>query len=155
KLMMTGSNVYTCDFRKESSVGGSDYPTMGILGMDVLEHYCIQLDFESRKVRFVKSQSVSAEKSGTPFRLDLPDSDRRAFISCGSLLGTEKKKVLVDTGFQADGAADEGRFDELVREHHLKLVSGCALFPKCDWNSGAYTNLIILKGEPLLGLRFL
>jgi hypothetical protein len=46
-LMMTGPAIDTCD-RKLLSYFKGRY-IMGILGMDVLEHYCIQLDFAAGK----------------------------------------------------------------------------------------------------------
>ena len=154
-LMMTGSNILTCDFQKESSVSGSDFPTMGILGMDVLEHYCVQLDFKAREVRFLDPGDLSVIGLGKPMQLDIPVDDSRAYIKFPSLLGGESNKLLVDTGFQMDGASNHERYDLIVQEQKLKIVSGCALFPHCDWNGVAYTNLIILKGEGLIGLRFL
>lgn len=154
-LMITGSNVLTYDFQKMSPASGSEYPTMGILGMDVLEHYCVQLDFEARKVRFLNPHGLKTIKLGKPMPLDLPSDDSRVFIQSPSLLGTASRKLLVDTGFQADGASDHERYDQIVEELKLRSVSGCSLFPKCEWNGEAYTNLIILKGEGLIGLRFL
>jgi len=155
ELMLTGSNVLACDFRRESSVSGSDHPTMGILGMDVLEHYCVQLDFEAQKVRFLNPECLAPDELGRKFLLDPISDDDRVFVSSPNLLADGKVKLLVDTGFQADGASNGEVFDRIVQEHNLKMVSGCALFPKCHWNGGSYTNLIILNGEGLLGLRFL
>lgn len=154
-LMITGSNILTYDFRKMSSASGSEYPTMGILGMDVLEHYCVQLDFEARKVRFLNPHGLKTITLGKPMPLNLSGDDSRVFIKSPGLLGTESNKLLVDTGFQADGASNHERYDQIVQELKLRSVSGCSLFPKCEWNGEAYTNLIILKGEGLIGLRFL
>lgn len=154
-LMMTGSNILTCDFQKELSVSGSDRPTMGILGMDVLQHYCVQLDFKARTVRFLDPGNLNPAGLGRQFRLDIPNDDARAFVSTPILLGNESKKILVDTGFQADGASDSEQFDRIVQADSLKMVHGCALFSNCAWNDQNYTNLILLKGEGLLGLRFL
>ena len=43
---MTGSNLLACDLKNLSSHTG--HVIMGILGMDCLRHYCLQLDFSSR-----------------------------------------------------------------------------------------------------------
>ena len=41
----------------------------GVLGMDCLEHYCIQLDFQAGKIRFLDPERVGAAELGAPFPL--------------------------------------------------------------------------------------
>src|SRR6185312_13084298 len=36
----------------------------GVLGMDCLRHYCIQLDFQTRKIRFLKSGGTNTAEFG-------------------------------------------------------------------------------------------
>src|SRR5438874_1054551 len=39
-------------------------PIMGVLGMDCLEHYCVQLDFTSQKMRFLDPERLGDEDLG-------------------------------------------------------------------------------------------
>ena len=56
-LKMNGDRILTCDL---SSVALPGNPRiLGILGMNVLENYCIQLDFEARKLRLSESRANS------------------------------------------------------------------------------------------------
>ena len=59
-------NICTCDCKWLSTFCGR--PVMGILGRDVLEHYCIQLDFASHKIRFL-DPDTPAKGLGQPFVL--------------------------------------------------------------------------------------
>jgi hypothetical protein len=55
KLYLGGTQLLTADqvVTDDLKVFGSDLPFMGILGMDCLRHYCIQLDFAAGKMRFL------------------------------------------------------------------------------------------------------
>jgi hypothetical protein len=44
-------------------------PIMGILGFDVLQHYCIQLDFSARKLRFMDGDHANKHHWGKAFRV--------------------------------------------------------------------------------------
>ncbi|HEV2319397.1 MAG TPA: hypothetical protein VGV18_06585, partial [Verrucomicrobiae bacterium] len=59
-LMKIGPYVVTRDCEKISSAVGR--PVMGIVGMDILQNYCIQLDFSARQIRFLDYDH--ANKSG-------------------------------------------------------------------------------------------
>src|SRR6185436_15312980 len=54
--LMTGRRVVTYDFKRLSARAGCDIK--GILGMDCLGHYCIQLDFEAGKMRFLDANHL-------------------------------------------------------------------------------------------------
>ena len=45
----------------------ADRPIMGLVGIDVLEHYCIQLDFAAGKMRFLDDKKADKQKWGKPF----------------------------------------------------------------------------------------
>lgn len=53
--LMTGSEVWTYDLKG----------TAGILGMDCLNHYCIQLDFAAGKMRFLNPDQVKTPSGAT------------------------------------------------------------------------------------------
>ena len=53
-LMMTGTNIGTDDCKPLATKAGR--PILGILGLDCLEHYCIQLDFAAHRMRFLDDE---------------------------------------------------------------------------------------------------
>ena len=65
--LLTGRKAYTGDFKKLSSFSGQ--PTIGILGMDYLRHYCLQLDFDDTKMCFLNSDGLDAAQLGESARL--------------------------------------------------------------------------------------
>ncbi len=156
--LMTGTNVATFDFKQLSSQTGR--PVMGILGMDCLKHYCIQLDFEAGKMRFLDPDHMDAAKLGQAFPLTF--SVNRPFIHFGSLIGGEGTNLLVDSGYRNDGALESGLFRREVLEQRLRAEgdavsgrSGRVWFLKCVWKGETYTNLLIGAGGNVMGLRFL
>lgn len=60
--VMSGDTVLTGDV-----CGPEDCPYKGILGMDCLSHYCIQIDFAAGRLRFLDSAHLQREALGTPF----------------------------------------------------------------------------------------
>lgn len=98
-LKMTGTNVVGDNFTQLSSDAGR--PVMGILGMDVLEHYCVQLDFKRGKMRFLDDEPASKEDWGKPFPLtDIGDG---CFAVSENLVGAKGRGSEIDTGCSFDG----------------------------------------------------
>ncbi len=136
----------------------------GVLGMDCLRHYCIQLDFNARTVRFLNSAEVNIADLGKPFSIK---RSRYAMIKHAPFFQTKETDLLVDTGCPFDGYLKPGSFKRAVRERHAQplpllkdgavrgIAPGVALFSECVWDGKTYTNLIIGKGVDLIGLRFL
>ena len=156
--LMTGTNVATFDFKQLSSQ--TCRPVMGILGMDCLKHYCIQLDFEAGKIHFLDPDHMDAVKLDKAFPLTF--SGNCPFIHFGSLIGEEGTNLVVDSGYRNDGALESGLFQREVLEHRLRVEgdavnghSGRVWFSKCVWNGETYTNLLIGAGGNVMGLRFL
>jgi hypothetical protein len=58
--LITGDRIQCYDFKQHP---------MGILGMDCLRHYCIQLDFEAGTMRFLKPDQKPAVDLGKAFPL--------------------------------------------------------------------------------------
>jgi hypothetical protein len=120
----------------------------GILGMDCLRHYCIQLDFQAGSARFLDPDGVDVANLGKAF----PITFRRGcpFIHHPSLTGTgTNPNSRIDTGFNMDGRADVGKPPDKVYAVRL---------PKCVWDNQTYTNLLVFTGRAdanLLGLGFL
>jgi len=94
-LQMTGSSISTVDFH-DSEAG---HPVAGILGIDVLEHYCIQLDFAAGKMRFLDSQRADKQTWGKAYPIvPLNDRDHRPALS-QNLLGMQGPHSLIDSGY--------------------------------------------------------
>jgi hypothetical protein len=91
---MTGPNIGTEDCKKISTTAGR--PIMGILGMDVLEHYCIQLDFNDGRMRFLDDEQASKKGWGKPFALT--DVGNGCFSISDNLTGAKGPGSLIDTG---------------------------------------------------------
>jgi hypothetical protein len=116
---------------------------MGILGMDCLRHYCLQLDFQAEKLRFLDPDHVDPAGLGQRFPLVLsggyPVLQRASFTS-GST------NMLLDLGCSVDGLAPKN------------VVQGVAVFwPELSWSGAKYTNILLAAVDHanVLGLRFL
>lgn len=139
----------------------------GILGMDCLRHYCIQLDFQTRKIRFLKSGDTNAAELGKAVPLT---SLQYAYIRQDGFFEQKDLPLLIDTGHPLDGVMSLRLVNQALEEQkaravpvrtfgdskskppEMKLVS----FPTCVWNGETYTNLIVEAGRPnIIGLRFL
>jgi hypothetical protein len=129
-----GSVVATHDFK--------GHP-MGILGMDCLKHYCIQLDFQAGKMRFLGPGEVNVTNCGKAF--PLTSEHNYPFIHQAGLFG-ENTNLLVDLGCDIDGLYGE------------KTNKGFGVYlPECKWAGDSYTNLTIVfvKNFNVIGLGFL
>jgi hypothetical protein len=97
--LMTDTTVVTDDFKQISSQVG--HPIMGLLGMDVLANYCIQLDFEAGKIRFLDGGHANKKKWGRAFPLtDIGDG---CMAISGNLAGVKGAGSVIDTGCDYDG----------------------------------------------------
>jgi hypothetical protein len=165
-LLMTGGNSITFDFRQMSSNAGR--PIMGALGMDCLRHYCIQLDFEAGKMRFLDPDDVNAATLGKAFPLTFSSEGQgkrkfvRLFLHHSGLIGGKDTNVVIDTGCNIDGGINPRLFQREVQAQKGVLTDGgYAQFPGCVWNGETYTNITIrtwpihVQGPNLIGLRFL
>jgi hypothetical protein len=110
KTLLT--NLETCvmvmDCSNYSQLAGR--PVMGILGIDVLQNYCIQLDFAANKVRFLDDHHLDKSKLGTAFPL------KQLLNGCyyldDNLVGTPGPGSLIDIGDNADGWLVAGTFKQ-------------------------------------------
>jgi len=141
--LMTGSNIYTYDIRQKER--HSTY--MGILGMDCLEHYCIQLNFEAEKIHFLDSDHLNTAELGKAFPLTFKGG--HIYIHHAGLLGGTNTDSLVDTGWNIDAQVEKGA----LKGHD----SGWVRLPKCVWDNETYTNLNVevSQNANMLGLKFL
>jgi len=160
--LITASKVITVDFTKGSSDAGR--PVMGVLGQDCLQHYCIQLDFQTGKIRFLDPDHLNTAQLGQAFALTSlgKKGDIRPLINFESFLGTKAVNLIIDTGNAHDGDFELGIFQREVQKHILRVEpevtghqSDRAWLPECVWSGQTYTNLLIGSGVNSLGLRFL
>jgi Aspartyl protease len=172
--LMGGSNVLTTDLKKLLS--GYHSPARGILGMDCLRHYCLQLDFAAGKLRFLDTNHLNAGGLGRAFPLELAADIQHEgvpVIQHAGLLGGAGTNTVIDTGNNGDGMAS-GR---AIRQHaagsysgglvkrfkHFLAVEGLVKPGvgnlKCVWAGNTYTNLAVSRGPRdfpnWIGLSFL
>ncbi len=116
---------------------------MGILGMDCLQHYCVQLDFEAGKVRFLDSGNLRINELGRCFPLTIKNG--YPMIESAGLI-SQSTNPLIDLGCNVDAAVDLG----------TNRLDGVYL-PECQWNDQKYSDVIVasVKRANLIGMRFL
>lgn len=98
-LAKIGPYVVTHNCKQISSAFG--HPVMGILGMDILQNYCVQLDFAARKIRFLDYDRANKSRWGAPLPL-FEVGDGCVAIN-GNLAGAGAPGSLIDTGYNQDG----------------------------------------------------
>jgi len=173
--LMTGSNVATMDVKW---IGPQIHcPIMGILGMDCLSHYCIQLDFKAKQVRFLNPNQLDVAGLGKAFPLTFSGAEPPGMGWCGypyikdSPLtvfrtgeGDKRQDLpsirLIDSGDPNDGALGASLFWRKVQKQRLRPDGNTARFDKCVWDGETYTNLIVEhlimgNGDGSIGLAFL
>jgi hypothetical protein len=144
--LKTGSLAATIDFKRLSAAAGR--PVMGLLAMDCLRHYCIQLDFDAGKIRFLDPDKVDATKLGKVFPLKLSPYNS-LFIRHASLAGGKNSVCLIDTGWDSDG--------EVEKDKNNGNDSGLTHLPECTWDGETYSNVFVWASGDAnrLGLDFL
>lgn len=101
-LKMGDPGICTLDCKRFSSPHG--HPVMGILGMDVLVNYCLQLDFQTGTI-CISDELMTKEKDlGLAFDLvNVGEKMDGCFAIKGNLAGVKDSDSLIDTGFNYDG----------------------------------------------------
>ena len=154
-LMMTGPAIVAYDLRKDSSTFGQ--PIMGILGMDVLGHYCLQLDFAAGKVRFLDDASADKGTWGKAFPIvALNARDARPAVAY-NLLGRQGPHSLIDSGFNSDGWLMPKYFDQWTNQT-VALAKGEARSPNGFFDGEKYLFVSLARNDVEsdgIGLRFL
>lgn len=143
-LLHTGTNIGTCDFKWLSTLCGR--PVMGILGMDVLEQYCVQLDFASHRIRFL-DPDTPAKELGQPFVLTGPPQEG-IYIS-NNLVGNQGSGslTLIDLGCLGDGWLVSALFEQWTNQA-LPLVAGQVHQPEARLGGEIYPEVRLNRGRP-------
>jgi Aspartyl protease len=181
--LMTGSFIGTMDLKRQLSTQ-THCPVMGILGMDCMSHYCIQLDFKSEQLRFLNPNDLDIAALGKAFPLTFSSAELPGHHWCGGTLikaspltsfsarpgGNRRARPSIqflDTGDNADGTLSSVFFRREVHEQRLEAkedvdvlhpnTNTWASLDKCVWEGETYTNLTVgnPNGGGAIGLRFL
>jgi hypothetical protein len=149
-LLMTGSNSLTYDLKKaerHTTWAQHHSPYLAILGLDCMKHYCIQLDFQAEKMRFLDSDHVATTNLGNAFPLTFTGG--HIYLQHSGLLGGSNTNALIDTGWLIEGQVEKG----VIQGHD----SGTVRLPEHVWGGETYTNLNVqVSGHAnTIGLKFL
>jgi hypothetical protein len=128
-----GKKVSTIDWN-----GGA-----AILGMDCLQHYCIQLDFTAGKLRFLDPDHLKTEELGQAFHITISPWTGHVFVR-EDFMGAKHVKWMIDTGLNADGLLKRKLFKQALRAQHVSTAQGelngakglGALFPETEFRGG-------------------
>lgn len=171
--LMTATNVFTLDLKKMRYKDGPRF--MGILGMDCMKHYCIQLDFKGRQMRFLDPNHFNTNRLGKAYPIVFSTEGQDEtnlycpYIQYSTLFGQEVTNLIVDVGCNMDGGIDPRHFRQEariqgVRVERTRFNSGkadSATFRDLTWSGQTYTNLTFrtwparVGWSDLIGLAFL
>ncbi len=113
-LLQAGSQTFTCPVQDSS--GQREHPAMGIIGMDVLKNYCLQLDFAAGKVRFLDDRHADKKAWGRAYPIvALNDQDDRPAVA-QNLLGLTGPHSLIDSGCNFDGWLMPNYFEQWTNQ---------------------------------------
>lgn len=124
KMIVKGTTTGEIEFPAECAVmsadlsrarAGSEQPIVGILGMDLLERYAMELDLEGGTLRLLDSESLPAAKHDAS--LEIVMRDRRPCLPVGSR-GVEFW-ALLDTGALLSLGIERDVYDRLVDREEL------------------------------------
>jgi hypothetical protein len=156
--LKTGTTVGVQDFTNESSAAGRR--VMGVLGIDCLKHYCIQLDFEAGEIRFLDPNHLETGSLGQAFPLGFSKERQQPLLENCNLVRGNGKPTLIDSGYQgADGTLNAEQFSAAIRDGAVIPIEnrpGWARLRGCLWHGETHTNLIIARADwNAIGLGFL
>jgi hypothetical protein len=124
-LMMTGTNIGVIDPQQLST--NASRSSVGVLGMDCLEHYCIQLDFAAGRMRFLDGERANKKGWGKPFPLTARGDG--CLLVSENLAGANGPGSMIDTGYVSDGWLMPDLFQQWTN-HANPSAAGEARSPK-------------------------
>jgi hypothetical protein len=110
----------------------------GLLGMDCLEHYCIQLDFSAGKLRFIDGQHPSKTNWGRTF--PLTDVGDGCYAVSENLAGTKSVGSLIDTGCNSSGWLTPAVFQQWTNRSGV-LTDGAVCSPRGVFGGEKYPEV--------------
>jgi hypothetical protein len=159
--LLVNDRILTDDLSKMSLPG---HPMMGILGMDCLRHYCIQLDFDAGKIRFLDPDHLKTNDLGKAFPITI--SGGSAF-TCANFFGLKNAWLEIDTGCTIDAALKPEFVQQKLQEQKAEMTNETktaasapvrvAYFEKIGLGGNVYRHFILsdCTDDNLLGLRFM
>jgi hypothetical protein len=152
--LLTGGTVLTTDLIKKFAPLGHPTPIKGLIGTDILRRYCIQLDFEAGKMRFLDPDLLRTEDLGNASRLSIEYFSGYPVVH-ESFLGKGGKSII-DTGCNFDGLLTTKLFQQWTNGWPT-VLAGANDFPNGQLAGLNYTNLFLEGhgGGNLIGLSFL
>ena len=148
--LLTGRRVFTDNLRERKIIGPA---VAGILGMDCLRHYCIQLDFTAMRMRFLDPDHHGDEDLGNAYPLTMFFN---CVFTCTDLSGTGSMWFRIDSGFIGgiDFILKTRPFQRELNKQTPMLLSESetatgrlerlALFSKVSFGGVPYTNLAFM-----------
>ncbi len=155
--LWTSDTIWTADLGLTNTAGKQ---VMGILGMDCLRHYAIQLDFAAARMRFLDPAHVAKEGLGRAFPLTVHPAGDRGYVTVHqSFTGTKGVNPILDTGCLVDGVLEPKEFQLELQRQKAAWTNECrdptgfqrciALFPKAVFAGETYTNLCLERAPAL------
>ena len=140
--LLTGTNDHIVTYDLKSKLSQEGDSVMGILGLDVLAHYCIQLDFAAGKIRFLDDAQADTNNWGKAFPMvPLNDSDPRPAVA-QNLLGVQGPHSLIDSGYLGDGWLMPKYFHQWTNSA-LVLTNGEVHSPDGSFDREKYPGVIL------------
>jgi hypothetical protein len=144
-LMMTGPYLFTDDLKSLSNYAGR--PVMGMIGMDVLAHYCVQFDFAANQVRFLNDHHADTRGWGKAF--PLTDVGDGCFAISENLTGAGGPATLIDAGCTYDGWLVPDLFSQWTNRAAPR-VNNEVRFPNAVLGGAVYANVNLDGLQPKL-----
>lgn len=155
-LMMTGPYIFTDNLKSLSNY--ADRPVLGMIGMDILAHYCVQFDFVANKVRFLDGPRSDKREWGAAF--PLTDGGDGCFSISQNLTGAAGPGSLIDAGCTYDGWLVPDLYHQWTNRA-APPMKGEVRFPRAILCGSVYTDVnmeglrpkLYSSGDPHLKLN--
>ena len=171
KLFLAGTPLLTDRriFAVDLKMIQEDRPIMGMLGMDCLRNYCLQINFADHKIHFLDPDQPGIGSRAVKYLVKYKSYDGIPWIH-GRFFGQSSARWEIDTGCTADIAPTPKPLREmqvqtsnhLVLFGHKNSTNGFPpevfwFYPNIIFNQEACTNFMWTDahGNNLIGLRFL
>ena len=142
-------------------------PLRGVLGMDCLRHYCVQLDFPNNKLRFLDPEAPASENLGKPHPLTFSSGPLEVYFRESFFdLKHADSLIELDTGIYWDGATTLKVLRQAVQEQKAVWTTPVKMsatqtnhrahFQAAAFSGDTYSDLLIdAHFRNSVGLRFL
>ena len=145
----------TIDLTSLSALAGRHLD--GVLGMNCLHHYCLQLDFSTGQIRFLDNVSTNHPAWGKAFPLtDFSRTDARPAVA-GNLAGAAAGRSIIDSGDNTEGWLRPEFYRPWTNLTASPLDAGKHA-PSGKFGGESYTDLNLREAKVAsdgIGLRFL